>query len=243
MLKPRDIAKTEFKRVWRGYSEKEVDEFVRKLVGEYEALYRHCQDLEARLKEMQDRLDRYAQNEGRIDETLALARQTAADLKAAAEQKAELIVAEARAEASRILREAREKLAGHGARIQQLVRQEEAFRSRFRGLLESYWSLLEEERVEADQLARFARALTEAAAGSERDAGDPGDGPSPGRPAAAGWPGWRDEGGPGEGKPEGQRGPGPALESEKLQDAPAENDAGMEATRRLRALDQEQEEV
>ena len=36
MLTPRDIHEAEFKRVWRGYDPEEVDDFLRRVVVEYE---------------------------------------------------------------------------------------------------------------------------------------------------------------------------------------------------------------
>jgi len=172
MLKPRDLAKVEFKRVWRGYSEKEVDEFVQKVVTEYEALYQKNQELEEEIRALKERIRKYEQSEGQLEEALALARQMHEDLKSAAEQRAAAIVAQARIQAFGVLRRARDELEARTAQVAELVRQEEAFRSRFRGLLESYWALLEEERREADQLSRLVQALTEAAAALEPVEGD-----------------------------------------------------------------------
>lgn len=172
MLKPRDLARVEFKRVFRGYNEKEVDEFVQKVVSEYEALYQRCQELEEENRALKARVQKFEKSEGQFEEALALARQMARDLKAAAEQKANAILAAARAEAAQILRRAREEVQAHAERVAELARQEEAFRTRFRELLESYWALLEEERREAEHLTRTFRALAEAAAsieGSDKD--------------------------------------------------------------------------
>jgi len=167
MLKPRDLARVEFKRVFRGYSEKEVDEFVQRVVSEYEALYIKNQELEDEIERLRARVHKYEQSEGQFEEALALARQTARDVKAAAEQRAAAILAEARGEAAAILRQAREQMEAHVTRVRELTRQEEAFRTRFRDLLESYWALLEEERRDAEQLTRAMQALAEAAAAVE----------------------------------------------------------------------------
>src|SRR5690606_27689575 len=140
MLKPRDLARVEFKRVFRGYSEKEVDEFVQRVVSEYEALYIKNQELEDEIERLRARVHKYEQSEGQFEEALALARQTARDVKAAAAQRAAAILAEARGEAAAILRQAREQMEAHVTRVRELTRQEEAFRTRFRDLLESYWA-------------------------------------------------------------------------------------------------------
>ncbi|HEY8418543.1 MAG TPA: DivIVA domain-containing protein [Limnochordales bacterium] len=167
MLKPRDLAKVEFKRVFRGYSEKEVDEFVEKVVAEYEKVYQRNQELEEEVQRLRARVRKYEQNEGQFEEALELARQMARDIKAAAEQRATAILAEARTQVAALLRQAREQMDAHAARVRELTRQEEAFRSRFRDLLESYWALLEEERRDSEYLSRVVQGLVDAAAALE----------------------------------------------------------------------------
>ena len=39
MLRPIDLHNLEFKQVFRGYSKEQVDDFLSKLVSEYESLY------------------------------------------------------------------------------------------------------------------------------------------------------------------------------------------------------------
>jgi|GEM_PF-133721 len=167
MLKPRDLAKVEFKRVFRGYSEKEVDEFVEKVVAEYEKVYQRNQELEEEVERLRARVRKFEQNEGQFEEALELARQMARDIKAAAEQRAAAILAEARTQVAALLRQAREQMDAHAARVRELTRQEEAFRSRFRDLLESYWALLEEERRDSEFLSRVVQGLVDAAAALE----------------------------------------------------------------------------
>lgn len=158
MLKPRDIANVEFRTAFRGYHQDDVDEFVRKIVAAYEDLYQENTRLEEHAAELKQRIAEYSQTEIQIDETLSLARQTAADAKAAAEDRARAIVAEAKIEAEEIVRRARLKAEEYVARARELTRQERAFRERFRDLLESYWALLEEERRDAEQLAQSISA-------------------------------------------------------------------------------------
>lgn len=166
MLKPRDIANVEFRTAFRGYHQDDVDEFVRKIVAAYEDLYQENMKLQEHTSELRLRIDEYSQTETHIDETLSLARQTAADAKAAAEERARAIVAEAKMQAEEIVRQARLRAEEHVARARELTRQERAFRERFRDLLESYWALLEEERRDAEQLSQSISAAAEHVAAS-----------------------------------------------------------------------------
>lgn len=170
MLKPRDIANVDFRQAWRGYNPDDVDQFVRKVVGAYEELYQENLRLKELTEQLKQRIDEYSQTEAHIDETLALARQTAADVKAAAderskallaeaEQRSASLVAEAEVRADALLRRARRDAEEHLDRVRQLAQQEQSFRARFRNLLESYWALLEEERRDAEQFVQSIRAV------------------------------------------------------------------------------------
>lgn len=159
MLKPRDIANVDFGQAWRGYNRDDVDQFVRKIVAAYEDLYQQNLRLKEQTEELKARIDEYSQTEVQIDETLALARQTAADVKAAARERGSTIVAEAKVQADDIVRRARQQVEEHLARAQELTRQEQAFRVRFRDLLEAYWALLEEERRDSEQLTQSIVAV------------------------------------------------------------------------------------
>lgn len=178
MLKPRDIANVNFRQAWRGYNQEDVDEFMRKIVGSYEELYQENVRLKEHTGELKLRIDEYSQTETHIDETLSLARQTATDVKGAAEERAKAMVAEAEVQAERILRGARQRVEEHLSRVHELTRQERAFRERFRDLLESYWALLEEERRDAEQLTQSIMTVAgEVAAAHDADDGDePGGG-------------------------------------------------------------------
>lgn len=170
MLKPRDLANVEFRSAWRGYNQDDVDEFVRKIVSAYEELYQENLRMEEQAGDLRARIDEFSQAETQIDQTLALARQTSQDVKAAAEERAKAIIAEAEVRADEVVRQARWKAEEHMARVQELTRQERAFRERFRDLLEAYWALLEEERREAEQLTQSIMTVAgQVAAGQETD--------------------------------------------------------------------------
>ena len=48
MLTPMDIHNKEFKRVFRGYSEEDVDAFMNNIAGDYEKVYREYCELKER---------------------------------------------------------------------------------------------------------------------------------------------------------------------------------------------------
>ena len=111
MLTPRDIHQAQFKRVWKGYSPEEVDEFLRRVVLEYERVYKENEALKGTIAELEKRLAEYASTETQIGETLELARRAAADARSAAEREAGAILREARSKADALLQAASHKAA------------------------------------------------------------------------------------------------------------------------------------
>jgi len=166
VLTPRDIHEAEFKVVWRGYSPQEVDEFLGKLVEKYEELCQENESLKESLKELQTRLGEYSRMELTIVDTLETAKQTAENLKAVAEREREAILEEARIRAETILQRARERAQESLARLEELQREGESFRFRFRALLEQYLAMLEDSGIGQEQLTK-ALSETEVASAEE----------------------------------------------------------------------------
>lgn len=170
ILKPRDLAKVEFRTAWRGYNPQDVDEFVQKMVDAYETLYQEYQKVLEEKERLKARVDKVSQAETQIDATLAFAKQVAKDAKAVAEQQAQAILAKARLEAEDMLRRARRQVAEYAARALQAARQEAEFRSRLAALVDEYKELLEKGRAEAQAFVRVIAELSdEAAAASEAE--------------------------------------------------------------------------
>jgi len=132
VLRPIDLHNLEFKQVFRGYDKEQVDEFVSKVVIEYEELYKQKQELEEQIEELKKQASRYNGLEGTLQETLDFVRQSSRELREAAEQTAARIIDDAKREAARILENARREVADE---IQQ-AREALAFRSRVRRQLE-----------------------------------------------------------------------------------------------------------
>lgn len=103
MLTPRDIHRAQFKRVWKGYNPEEVDEFLKRVVVEYEKVYKENVALKERIAALEKELSEYSATEAQIGEALEMARQAAADAKAAAEREADSILKDARMRAEQLV--------------------------------------------------------------------------------------------------------------------------------------------
>ena len=147
MLRPIDIHEMDFKQVFRGYSKEQVDDFLSKLVSEYETLYHQNQELNDRIEELKKQANRYTDVEDTLQETLAYVKRSSTEIKDNAELTARRIVDEARLEAEHILTSARRQVADEIEQAQEALE----FRSRVRRQLEMQLRQLLEE---VKQLAR-----------------------------------------------------------------------------------------
>src|SRR4051794_26157234 len=123
---PVELRHVHFPRsVFRGYSRRAVDELLPEVVTSFEAVWRDRADLADRVEVLEKELDDLRSREQLLATTLVSAEKAAADAKEQATREAELIVAEAHAEARSITRTAladRERLFAEARRVEALLR-------------------------------------------------------------------------------------------------------------------------
>ncbi|CAB1128482.1 cell-division initiation protein [Candidatus Hydrogenisulfobacillus filiaventi] len=142
-LTPLDIYNKEFRRVLRGYSEDEVNEFLDQVVKDYEAVLRENEELKAGAAAAGERLEQYRQLEETLKNTLVLAQSTADEVKVAARKEADAIIHEAEGKAQRILEEAQAQVRALEQELERLKREADVFRAKLKSLLESEIALLD----------------------------------------------------------------------------------------------------
>lgn len=102
-LTPHDIRAQEFQRTMRGFDPNQVESFKERVAEELDRLLRDRGRLEERLKGMLEQLRTYRDRERAMNEALVAAQQLRADMQNQATREAEVILSEARQEASRIV--------------------------------------------------------------------------------------------------------------------------------------------
>lgn len=102
MLTPLDIQNHEFKKSFRGYSEDEVDEFLDRIVADYEKLLRENEKLKEKAGANDKELTHYKGLEQNLQDTLIVAQKTAEDVLNAARKNAKEIRENAANEAQNI---------------------------------------------------------------------------------------------------------------------------------------------
>lgn len=158
-LTPIDIHNQEFSKVFRGYDEDEVNEFLDQIIKDYEILLREKKELEEKLEETYDRLGHFTNIEGTLNKSIIVAQEAAEEVRRNAQKEAKLIIKEAEKNADRIVNDALIKARKIAIDIEELKKQSKVFRTRFKMLVAAQLDLLDNE--DWDHLLEYKVDATE----------------------------------------------------------------------------------
>ena len=150
MLTPLEIHNTEFKRTFRGYSEDEVDDFLQRLVKDYEKLYQDNIELRETIERLNNKLEHYQHIESTLHNTLVIAQETAEGVKLNAKKQTEMLTREAETRSQKMLEEANVKARRLTAEHEELQKHMQVYRGRMRSLIKSQLDLLDASQTEED---------------------------------------------------------------------------------------------
>jgi cell division initiation protein len=142
-ITPLEIRKQEFRKALRGYDPHEVKSFLEMVSTELENLLRENASLNEKVKDMDGKIEDYRRMEKILQDTLTTTQRAADELKNGAKKEAETIIANARVEVNKYLKESQSELARIKEETKMIEHQKLLMVSEFRGLLESYLKLLE----------------------------------------------------------------------------------------------------
>ena len=106
MITPMDIHNKNFSKGLRGYSEEEVNDFLRQIVTDYEQIYREHREMEEEMDQMKVKLSNYERISDTMTATLQLAKDTAENVKKNAKRNAEILISNAKMEGDRQVKDA-----------------------------------------------------------------------------------------------------------------------------------------
>jgi cell division initiation protein len=106
-LTPVEIRHVTLGRGFRGYNRETTDRLLAEVVSSFEDVWRERADLADKVEQLEADLVRYRELEGLLRATLVSAERAGAELKEQARREAELVLAEAHAEARRVTHRAR----------------------------------------------------------------------------------------------------------------------------------------
>ena len=106
MITPMDIHNKTFSKGLRGYSEEEVNDFLRQIVTDYEQIYREHREMEEEMDQMKVKLSNYERISDTMTATLQLAKDTAENVKENAKRNADILISNAKMEGDRQVKDA-----------------------------------------------------------------------------------------------------------------------------------------
>ncbi len=144
-LTPLDIQNKDFAKGFRGYVQEEVNDFLDRVSKEMESLIKEKLDLKAEAGKLSEKLAHYNKIEETLHNAIIVAQETAEEVKRNANKEADLIRREAEKDASRMVEDARYKASRILSEHDELYKQAQIFKMRFRSLIEAQLSTLEME--------------------------------------------------------------------------------------------------
>ncbi|HLR75622.1 MAG TPA: DivIVA domain-containing protein [Virgibacillus sp.] len=136
-LTPLDIHNKRFTRSLRGYDVDEVDEFLDKVIKDYEITIREKDELSNQVQDLKEKLSHFTNIEETLNKSILIAQETAEDLQGNARKESKLIIKEAEKNADRIVNEALSKSRQIYMDIEELKKQAKVFRTRLKMLIEA----------------------------------------------------------------------------------------------------------
>ena len=149
-ITPMDIEQQEFSRSFRGYSEEEVDDFLDKIVKDYEELINENVRLNEEIERMQEKLKEFSQIEETLRNSLLNAQKSAEEMKGRVENEAKVIIEKAEMEAKALKRQVLQSEDVMKNEIDNLRRYKFIFKEKFKSMLNLYLKMIENEEFEEE---------------------------------------------------------------------------------------------
>jgi cell division initiation protein len=145
-----DIEQQEFSRSFRGYNEEEVDDFLDKIVKDYEELINENVRLNEEIERMQEKLKEFGEIEETLRSALLNAQKSAEEMKGRVESEAKIIIEKAKMEAKALKQQVFQKEDLLKNEIDNLRRYKFVFKEKFKAMLNLYLKMLENEEFEEE---------------------------------------------------------------------------------------------
>jgi len=156
-ITPMDIEQQEFSRSFRGYNEEEVDDFLDKIVKDYEELINENIKLNDEVEKMNEKLKEFSEIEETLRSALLNAQKSAEEMKGKIEEEAKKIIKNADNEAELIKQRASQKEDDVKNEIDNLRRYKFMFKEKLKSMLNIYLKMLESDDFEEQEDFEFAK--------------------------------------------------------------------------------------
>lgn len=143
-LTPMDINNKEFKRGLRGYNPDEVDEFLDKIVEEYEAIYKENSLLKEKVSSINEKVDHYTKIENTIQNTLLLAQNASEQARSNAQKEADLVIKNANDTAQKIIDKSHNDVVSINDEYDKVRQEFIKFRAKYRNFMNAQMETFED---------------------------------------------------------------------------------------------------
>lgn len=144
MITPLDIQNKEFKKSFKGYNTKSVDEFLDEIIEDYERVYKENIELKDKVNMLADQIRQYSTLEETLKNTLIVAQTTADEITSSARQKSENIIEDAEIQRQRLLNLAREEVRSIKNEYESFKKEIFVFKTRYKSFIEAQLISIEE---------------------------------------------------------------------------------------------------
>jgi len=147
-ITPMDIEQQEFSRSFRGYNEEEVDDFLDKIVKDYEELINENVRLNEEIERMQEKLKEFGEIEETLRSALLNAQKSAEEMRGRVESEAKIIIEKAEMDAKTLKQQVLQREDLVKSEIDNLRRYKFTFKEKFKSMLNLYLKMIESEDFE-----------------------------------------------------------------------------------------------
>ena len=147
-ITPMDIEQQEFSRSFRGYNEEEVDDFLDKIVKDYEELINENVRLNEEIERMQEKLKEFSEIEETLRSALLNAQKSAEEMRGRVESEAKIIIEKAEMDAKTLKQQVLQREDLVKTEIDNLRRYKFTFKEKFKSMLNLYLKMIESEDFE-----------------------------------------------------------------------------------------------
>ena len=149
-ITPMDIEQQEFSRSFRGYNEEEVDDFLDKIVKDYEELINENVRLNEEIERIQEKLKEFGEIEETLRSALLNTQKSAEEMKGRVEKEAKVIIEKAEMEAKALKQQVFQREDLVKTEIDNLRRYKFTFKEKFKSMLNLYLKMIENEDFEKE---------------------------------------------------------------------------------------------
>jgi len=143
MITPLELEKNDFKGSPLGYSKKSVDDFVNKIKGDYEKLYKENIELKDKVAMLNDSISQYKSMEEVLKTAMLAAQTSAEEIKQNAQEKAENIIQEAEFLAQKNREFSNQEIINAKAELEGIKKEMSIYKNQMETMLKTQLEILE----------------------------------------------------------------------------------------------------